>query len=361
MELGRRLVVLVVCALLTGQVRLPLRVAGSVLPVTPSVSGPTTMYTQSQRNAKNQYWFDGLIGVSTLSGGNYTNFGAVGTEGGTYQTLKGVGPGTDIANATTLINIGNKPSFAQYMSGGPVVDVGSSTLAMVVHYERWPAGGAVNFYATLGIATSTDAGATWNSIGEFLTPSYAYDSGQTGTDHYQDIAGGPLVPVGLYYYLYFREYTGAVSFTDSYISVARCLITDFNSAVLGSTAPTFDKWQGSTTWGGSNLGSQIATLDSNLVWGDVQYDSHFGVYLLCARLPAAGHLDIYGSLSTDGITWGTLFPIADDHDVDLVYSVLFPAAITGNRSGIGPWIMIYETEPRWSATQVRWRTVTLSR
>lgn len=326
-----------------------------------TVSSATQMYSQVARDAIATYWPDGLIGAFSKSGSNYTTFSAIG--GGTPQTLKAVGPITALATTPTVVNLSSVPGFANYATGGPVVslDGGANNLAMILHFERHPAGGPTKFYSTLGVAKSTNGGAAWSCLAtDLITLSHAYDAGETVSG--QDIGGGPLAVVGSYYYCWFREYTGS-SYATSRMSVARCLVTTFNAAVLAGTVPTFDKWQGGTTWGGST-GAVITALD-DLDWLDVWYDTTFGVYL-CVGVTniAAVNAVIRIMASTDGLTWTNRHALTDEvagSGEGIIYPTLIPNTFAGNRAGTGIWNLVYTYGTRWTANVVKYRTVEVTR
>ncbi len=316
----------------------------------PVISDYATQYTQIQRASKSgaaDAWFDGNFSIASKVGSNYTAFSADGELG----TVKTVGPITDLAAAATVISMTTgQPAGTSYIGGGPSVLISGSTWAMIVHLERWPGGNSGAFYGSLGLCKSTDDGASWTCLGEVLNLHYAFDNGSAVA---QDIDGGPLVPNGLYYYLYYREYTDA---TTTYVSVARCLISTFNAAMIAGTVPTFDKWQGGASWGGSTTGTSVGC---DLRWIDVWKDTGAGYYLAVGvapplSLPAKPQF----SLSTDGLVWTV--PV----DVEPVtsggtYCGLVPATITGIRSGTSPWTCVYLQGTRWSAAEVRTRTVQL--
>jgi hypothetical protein len=235
----------------------------------------------------------------------------------------------------------------------------ANDLAMMVHLEKFPAGGAAVFHASLGVAKSTDGGSSWTQLGQCLSLSYAYNAAETTNQ--QDVGSGSIVVVGSYYYCYFREYTGA-TIADSHQSVARCLVSSFNSAVSGGTVPTFDKWQGGTTWGGSNLGANLTTFDNRFFHPDIWKDSDLNLYLSAGNYapsyPSAG--DIYPAMqfSYDGLTWYGLTILATNAE-GASYDSIIPTTITSARAGTGPWTLIYVAGTRWSDCTVQSRTVTL--
>jgi hypothetical protein len=332
------------------------------MPFAAGISGATTMYDQTARAGKSgsfNAYFDGLFGVSSKSGSDYTSFAADGENG----TVKCVGPISDIAaSATTVSLLAGQPLGSDYISGGPVVRIaGSATvLAMIVHLELWPLGGQGNFWASLGVSKSTDGGSSWTCLGEILTLSYAYNPlALTGQ---QDVEGGPLVPSqdGVYYYMYYREYT---AIGTSYLSVARCSIASFESAVTAGSVPTFDKWQGGTTWAGSNTGTAL-NLSSELHWGDCWYDEDIKGYLYIGNynLPTQAEAQVRASISSNGLVWEPPITVSDETHLSesATYNSLMPATLTGDRRGRGPWTAVYLYGVRWTAAIVQARTIDLS-
>lgn len=320
------------------------------------------MYSQSQRAAISgsaNAWFDGFISVVSKSGSDYLGFGADG-EG---NTIRSVGPVTDLAASSSIVSMGSLSGF-NYLGGGPVVQFGGSAndLAMMVHLEKFPAGGAANFHAYLGVAKSTNGGTSWTQLGDVIALDNAFNAG--ATTNFQDTGGGPLVvsPDGLYYYCYFKEYTGPVTVSDCYWSVARCAIADFNSDVTANTAPTFSKWQGGSSWGGST-GSNLTTLPNTTFWLDTWKDSGLGVYVgVCdsnASYPSNVDLMTTALTSPDGIRWSALTNVSVPAET-VSYGCLVPTTITGNREGTGPWTEVYLAGTPWSAATVQRRQLTFA-
>lgn len=323
-----------------------------------TVSSATTVYNQTQRNAVSPFWPDGLIGALSKSGSDYTAFGASG-DTSTLKTIRTVGPLSDPAHTVTSITISSVPAFANYASFGAVgnLDAGTQNLWGVVHFERWPLGDASHFWASLGIAKSTDGGSSWACLAtDLLTVSWPYDP--SATTFGQDITGGPIAPFGLYYHCYYREYP---TISTAYMSVARCLQTTWNSAILAGTLPPMDKWQGGNTWGGSNLGAQL-NLDPLLTWGDMWIDTDTGVGVYFGTHNIATPTAQCRCVQTvDGLNFLNTIPISTEtvgSGEGVIYASAFPTTITGVRSGTGPFTVYYSFGPRWTNNELHSRTVT---
>lgn len=329
-----------------------------------SIGPIVQIYNQTARNALQQYWPDGLIGVVAQSGNDYTAFSPVGLGD---RVLKTVGPISDFAAARTVVLVGSRPAFASFATGGPVVslDDGPLNLAMVVHFERWPKGGMAHFYSSLGIAKSDNGGQSWNCLSaDMIVPNLPFDP--DATESGQEIGGGAVVPVGGYYYIYFREH---VKRDTGHMSVARVPIDDFNAAVLAWRVPTAEKWQGGATWSGSNPGAPLSTLsdgrNSVNLWVDVWKDDVQNVFLLvstCNITRNDAFVNLY--LSEDGINW--IGPTRLTNETSprgsegVVYCSLVPSNLTGVRTGNGPWTIVYTFGQRWTAAAIRSRTLTLT-
>lgn len=281
------------------------------------------------------------------------------------------------------------PGLIQYAAFSCVVTLSDGSLAAIVHCERWyrVAGSgqsstvtSLPFYTCFATARSTDGGATWQFGAEFLSPRPAFpvelNNSQGVPWGQQDLAGGPMVPVGRYYYLYFTEFTDATSSTQ-YIAVARCPIADFDAACLAGTRPPFVK-RTASGWGtvtgaygrtapcdlGAPLPTPVASPYAgagrlNGIWPDVWHDPEAGLYLmvLCNETITGGGLQnlvAFLVTSRDGINWSAYTQVGQLSEIPgfdegagrvpastpgegQIYSTLRPSKIVGNRSGVGPW------------------------
>ena len=318
-----------------------INIIGSTLPI--------EIYSQSERNAISSTWFDGPLSFFEKLDADYISFAADGNKG----TVKAIGPKSNFASSSTTVSLlSGLPIGIEYVGGGPTLRVDEDTIAMVQHFERWPAGGSLNFWSSFGVAKSLDEGESWECLGEMLTMSYDYNP--AATQYQQDMQGGPIVPIGLYYYIYFREYIGPINWDDSYWSVARCLITDFNTAILSDITPTWEKWQGGNSWGETNTGYPL-NIPNTLHWLDVWVDSTYNMLIASCLKRIADDIDeqhIMALTSANGIDWTEPQQISYENNpggVAAGYSGLCPEEITIPRVGTGPWEIFYTFGTFWGS------------
>lgn len=328
-----------------------------------ALAQPVQMYSQAQRAAITgttppDAWFDGVLEPWKQSGSDFYTFAADGKLG----TVKAVGPITNLAATSSVVSMGALAGF-DYRGGGPVMKFTGSDndLAMIVHLEKFPAGGATKFYSSYGVAKTTNGGTSWSQLGQFLTPAHTYDAAETTNQ--QDVGSGTIVVSldGLYYKLLFREYVDS-TLTNSYQSVARCSIASFNTAIAAGTVPTFDKWQGGSTWGGTNTGTNLTTMNNRFFHPSAWKDSGLGVYLMVANYapdyPSVGPIYPAIQFSNDGEEWYglTILGVTSENSV---YCSIVPTTITGTKEGTGPWTLVYGSGTPWTAYTIQTRQITL--
>ena len=278
---------------------------------------------------------DGTLGV-LLNGGTYTFFAAArssttcaGTPStqGTYRLGGNLTALTAAYGCTAVIqpssSSGDPNGYTfdlDYAGGGPVLavtnSIGQSGILHVYHGE-WhggtcaPAGEC--FYASLGMAISTDAESTFSKLGEIVQP-YVTRTETISANTNLDVGGGTLVvadgngehienpatsdPSDVYLYVFYadRDPSAASSGpcnTDSCIAVARALLSDVvNAAFAHDTGvfPTlFQKyWQGAFTQpatssdpnAASNSGHYTPVIADAGSFSSVLYDNSTQQYLI---------------------------------------------------------------------------------
>jgi hypothetical protein len=222
---------------------------------------------------------DGSIGV-LLNSGTYSFYvpaGSSGTcsgtpfTGGTYRLGGSLTSFTSAYGCVALISPANlDPNGYTFdrdnSSGGPVLPVsdgsGNSGVLHVYHGEYQAgtcSGGSVCFYSSLGMAISTDGGATFQKLGEIVQPFATRDSViNAGTNF--DIGGGTLVladangghvanvqsadPTTVYIYVFFSDKDPAAAAsgtcrTGGCIGVARAKLSDVLSAAFAANTSAF--------------------------------------------------------------------------------------------------------------------------
>jgi hypothetical protein len=305
-----------------------------------SVGAVETVMSAAQRlRAGLTTWPDTALGVALINGTNYV-FGANAWPNGTLGFISSDlnSPGLGLRRSGSSKKFGGRHQITQgkgrafdhdYAAGGTVYyDLGSGILIHMYHGEYWyHAGSAIPFYAGLGLAFSTDLGATWHKLGEVISPQAA----RAGNCN-PDIGPGTLVPAGGFLYAYYTDIrTGCAENNDP--AVARASIKSVIAAVRAGKPFTsgagnlFQKYHdGSFNEPGvTDLANpQKGGGAFSSLWtkgGDgwpssmtVSYDGFLQQYI-AAYVGGwkSGHSAIYLRFSTDGLIWGAPTEVVKDN------------------------------------------------
>ncbi len=209
-----------------------------------------------------------------------------------------------------------------YLGGGPVFRVptghpGAGNLLLVYQAARNSDPKAhTGMHCYLGIAMSTDEGASWKDLGLFIDANLRFDPAAPGATNEYDIGDGNLVPdpSGTYLYLYFPDkippaLPGGPSL-NTYFSVARVPMDEFLSAILptaarasGSQLPPFQKYYrgrwSEPGWGGRSSMLLPGPWPSYAGSPFVAYSDYLHAYV--AILDDTKSISY--ALSEDGIHW----------------------------------------------------------
>lgn len=340
---------------------------------------------------------DGTLGV-LLTSGTYTFFAAARSSStctgspltqGTYRlggTLTAI---TAPYGCNALIQPGGDPNGytfdRDYAGGGPVLPISSSTGQpgiLHIYHGEWHGGTCANtsvcFYASLGMALSTDGGATFTKLGEIVQP-YVSRASVIASSENLDVGGGTLIvadqngqyipnlaaadPANVYLYIFYSDRDPTASTVtpcaqNSCIALARALLSDVVAAAFaGNTAqfPTlFHKYyQGAftepATSGDPNAanpaGHYTPVVADAGSFPTVLYDSSIHQYLMAYT---TGNDAIVMRRGDNLLTWSD--PIATGAISQPGESILYPTLVgegsdpyTGNGN---PWLF-YVHAPTW--------------
>jgi len=405
---------------------------GQAPPALPAIQGvfgsPVTFATHAQLQGYG-YGFgpsDSQFGAIPAGNGTYTFYGAAGNTSasacaGTPKAMNGAFTFTGTLDRVTgsdckrLFGLGDGPAGwvfdRDYAGGGQVVRFasgGKSGWLMPFHAEfHWsnPAtsdgkcNGNTCFYASIGLAVSTDDGKTFKVVGQIYQPSqplsFFTDSGTimsvgdgslvVADANGQHLDNPPADPNNAYFYLFSGDRLpsapGACA-RFGCIGVARAPYADLVAAALSgdphAVATVFHKYDGASpdSW------TQPATSDTpdesgtagayEPIWTDkpggvpsVIYDGSFNIYLAaCLVNPTGKLLGIEVRASSDLLHWSGPLDAYSEPGRALYYPDLLGE--TGDPTIGGPVPRVYFTSfptggfPSWSDTVFESVPLTLS-
>ena len=226
-----------------------------------------------------------------------------------------------------------------------------------------PIGGLEGYYGTIGAASSTDDGRTWEKLGPIITSNKpkgwtAYD-GQF--DSGAGIPGFVVSKNGDYLYAYYYEMS-RVDGRGAQTCLARSRISD------GPPLPgTWEKYYNGT-FGEPGLGGKDTPVMSGTVFAEdgfalgahPVYSKELDKYIMVVNIGFASELDflggklsqsgIYFSFSDDAISWAKPEPLIIDHAVPQYgRSLSWEATIVWDEGSSTNGWLIYAYTPAWGA------------
>ena len=354
---------------------------------------------------------DGTLGV-LLSNGTYSFYGAAlsnsscsGTPGveGSYRLGGSLTAITAPYACTALITPGGDPNGytfdVNYAGGGPVLPVTSASGqpgVLHLYHGEFHGGKCATgpcTYASLGMALSKDAGATFQKLGEIVQP-YATRNAQINAATYTQLGGGTLIladgngnhianvatadPSTVYLYVFFFDADPtAASPCDvgQCLAVARAQLSAvLTAAFAGNTAafPTlFTKFYNSGWTQPGTSGDPNAALNSGHytpiiattgAFPSIVYDSTTQQYLLAYA--AANHTSITLQHGASLLSWSG--PITSGTITDGTNALLYPTLIgegsDPTTSSGNPWLFYLDATvwPSWPAATIVNRRLQLS-
>lgn len=282
---------------------------------------------------------------------------------------------SNLTKISTSMNIspGSTGAFDQnYAAGGSVYyDSASGYLIQMYHGEFWYSGPGGPFYSGLGLAYSTDFGATWNKLGQVISPQ----TPRSGSCQV-DVGGGSLVPVMVsgvpYFYTPYVDESPTCNGGNFNIAMARAKVSDVIAAAVAGTPFTsgagtlFMKYTGGGGWTGDGVsdlanpqnggGAFAALTTDNVSWvPSMAYNSAISQYVMVT----ANWTGIYMRLSSDAVTWGSPIQIVGGGSTP-PNAIYYPALLSTIGSGsnpelLGPNFYVYYVDPfgNWANTNLK--------
>jgi hypothetical protein len=314
---------------------------------------------------------DGAMHYKQLWEGAAYGNNKAGSACGTLGTLDhplGDGPPVDVTirpNPHFFTNF----NYARYdyIGGGPVYQVpegmtGAGNLILVYHAElATPV--TRSFYSVLGLAASTDGGATWVDLGEIVRVNQPYRPTLEGFE----IGDPPLVlsPDGNYFYIYFQDWqangTRSPSGSVTQVSVARASVAEVLAAAFGPGNPHaalfYKYYQGG--WTQPGVGGKSTDLNPQaFVSGESQvaWSAALGRYVM---IVSDGVVLGYAE-SPDGLNWTKPTLLWDfRHDPDQPRVYVMPVGEGDDPGVLGPEFYIFYT--RYPNDGTGWAGATVGR
>lgn len=292
-------------------------------------------------------------------------YGSITRTVGTLDDPLGLAPPADVTinrNPDATINAFYR-SY-DYMGGGPVYKVptdkpGHDNLLLLYHAEI-PT--ITSFYSVLGLASSTNEGASWTDLGEIVRINQGYRTDMDGFD-----VGDPSLvvsPDGKYFYVYFPDWraNGTVHWGDTvtFASVARAPLDDVLQAAFGKKPHAiafqkyYDGWRLDQGLGGYSQDLNQQTPYSGTL--QVAYNDYLQRYQMIVN---AGVV-LYYSESKNGLTWSPLSLLFDFRSVALAPSVyVAPVGMGDDPNILGQQYYIFYTS--YPSNGTGWQGATVRR
>jgi hypothetical protein len=261
----------------------------------------------------------------------------------------------------------NLPVTMNYVGGGPVYRIpdgepGAGNLLIVYHAER----PAAPFWSWLGLASSTDEGATWQDLGLIISAHHPYNSqGAFNVGNGNLVVTPDKITGQKYFYIYFSEGCEVNNvFCDdfTYLSVARAPYEELLTAVLmaDSTAAKglFHKYYNGK-WNPPGLGGKASELFP-AVTGQTDGDPQVAWSAYRNRFVAImdnGQYIAYGE-SVDGLNWPPMQVLLGKNPQTAVYGYANAVGLGDDPGVLGDTFYSYYTA--WPKG-ISWQPATINR
>ncbi len=360
----------------------------TMTPVTPrfTVSARTQMASAAAMAATLDVFPDTGQGIINNGDGTYTFIAA---SGGSSPASIGQCRGTFTNPLATssgfMVGLSGQKDCADraaadvyYQAGGPVyVDPASGLWLQIIHYEMkvHPAEYyGPQYYATLGIAKSSNQGATWTDCGEIITAHHTIAEmealwttfGKSDGSYYNaEIGWGPYVIVGPYMYVYYIyvdgeiQDSGGLTYQEG-MGVARALVADIVSAAASTTVPIFHKYNAGT-WtelGIHGFGTKVLSHYATMAW-NIPRSRYIAMRI--ADFTSSGNAEYGYWESTDGVNWTGPEIVLHDGDSGTLPPMYWYWTIIDPDSGV-PYVTTDDTFylSTWSVQNHDWSRYTVT-
>ena len=217
---------------------------------------------------------------------------------------------------TAKVPISGVKVSLDYLGGGPIYrDASSGMLLLFYHAERWPRGMGDQFWASYGIARSTDKGQSWVDLGEFYTPEVSFvddvPAGTTSGARAVPVPAAAYVVINGFFYVYAKD-RASYDQPISFLTVARAPVADVVAAAQrGAVSPWTKYYRGA--WTEPGLGGKATALENgnpSVRNSDIAFSTATGRYVMVVIGAIDANNDgVYLIESSDGLTWSARRPI----------------------------------------------------
>jgi hypothetical protein len=279
-------------------------------------TSPEIVVTNAQRVANSlNTWTDGNMGFYRYNGEN--------------RVAAANGPATAIttSSGSTFLNsvitysttIASMKEAVNYASGGPIYnDTANNRLLMFYHAENNTSGG---FWASIGMAVSTNGGANWTDLGRIIKPNIEISSPNNVSS--VDVMGAPYMIKDGYFYVYFRDTldTGIAGGSAVNLAVARASVADVINAANTGDVTAFQKYYGGSFSqpGLGGYSQNIAVGYPPIRWCDLIQLQQIGRYAIVFTTDSSGQYTMGIGTTEDGLGWYPAAQLGNFTTRELIY------------------------------------------
>lgn len=176
-----------------------------------------------------------------------------------------------------------------YAGGGPVIETGNGLL-LIYHAERHVAGNSKRFYSSLGLARSSDDGATFHDLGEFIRPSAPWTPDLQSS---VEVEGGSIVRRHDRTFIFYNDQVEGS--TRSYLAKGRA---SDNPEQVGNWRKYYNG-----SFSEPSLGGRFSPSTFSPAWSSVAQRKNSDELLVAFALKRGDRYSIGLATSQDGLCW----------------------------------------------------------
>lgn len=304
----------------------------------------TVMDSEVRTRSGLRHWIDGTFGVVGRHGGavSISPNGprlAVHVSGRSTRRFEDRHDGSTSLPFDRLMatqaKIRGLPRSVSHASGGPALyDHVSDRISFVYHAEEHLAGDHRSYMSSLGLATSSDGGQSFDDNGTILT-SWLPEQLWRANGGYVELGPGSFVVQGDRLLLFFQDKS---PWRRVNLSMATTSATDAMAAIRTGTPWRLQKHGGIRPDGPGIGGESIELLpvdaaERSIEWFDIGTVDVDGPLLLVYSSVVRGWWALHAATSWDGLTWSAPSPVLDSwRREELLYVTIWSGNPTAQRT-----------------------------